>query len=500
MEEYKEVFENESRRELEKIDITSLFVDFCQGLRKLWWLILVLTVVFAIRGYFATSTSYVSQYVAEATVSVTSSTGSSAEDMAQIFPYILSSGVLADVVAEDMGLTQIPGTVSAVADEGTNLLTISVTSSDPQVAYNTLQSVLKNYPEVAEFVVGKTKLTVLDETGIPSDTRREEVIRGSYKRGALKGAGFGFAILAFYVLTRRTVKSKKELKNQINLMDCGSIPYIQVKKRKKKTFNNSLCLLNERISQGYVEAIRKLRIKVMKDMEENQFKTLMITSSIPGEGKTTLAVNLAISIANQGKKVVLIDCDMRNPSVAGVLKDQDTHPGLGAVLKKETALNDALTRVETGKGSLEILYGGNNDEKNTKLLGTKRMEALIHTLKKQADLIILDTAPSGILADAAVLARYVDAALYVIRYDHTKMQQIREGIQSLAMSGIHLIGYTFNGDSQSRGRGYGYGYGYGYRRYSGYSRYGMKKESDSYRHYGNAPKGTQDQYGRIIKE
>ena len=82
-------------------------------------------------------------------------------------------------------------------------------------------------------------------------------------------------------------------------MDCGSIPYIQVKKRKKKTFNNSLCLLNERISQGYVEAIRKLRIKVMKDMEENQFKSIMITSSIPGEGKTTLAVNLAISIANQ---------------------------------------------------------------------------------------------------------------------------------------------------------------------------------------------------------
>lgn len=157
-----------------------------------------------------------------------------------------------------------------------------------------------------------------------------------------------------------------------------------------------------------------------------------------------------------------------------------------------------MTRVETGKGSLEILYGGNNDEKNTKLLGTKRMEALIHTLKKQADLIILDTAPSGILADAAVLARYVDAALYVIRYDHTKMQQIREGIQSLVMSGIHLIGYTFNGDNQSRGRGYGYGYGY--KRYSGYSRYGVKKESDSYRHYGNVQKGTQDQYGRIIKE
>ena len=84
-----------------------------------------------------------------------------------------------------------------------------------------------------------------------------------------------------------------------------------------------------------MEAIRKLRIKIMKDMEENQFKSIMITSSIPGEGKTTLAVNLAISIANQGKKVILIDCDMRNPSDAGVMNEQETHPGLGAVLKKK---------------------------------------------------------------------------------------------------------------------------------------------------------------------
>ena len=323
MEDYREMSGKESREAPEKIDLTSLLVDFCQGVRKLWWLIVVLTVFFAVKNYFTTTTTYVSQYVASATVSVNSTTGSSAQDMAQIFPYILTSGVLEDVVAEDLGVATLPGTISAEADEGTNLLTISVTADDPQVAYNTLVSVLDNYPQVAEFVVGKTQLTVLDETGIPSDTKRSEVIRGSYKRGALKGALIGCVILVLYVLQRRTVKSKKELKKQLNLMDCGSVPYIRVKKRKKETFHNTLSLLNERISQGYVEAIRKIRIKVMRDMEENGFQSLLITSSIPGEGKTTLAANLAISIAKQGKKVILVDCDMRNPSVAGVMNVTD---------------------------------------------------------------------------------------------------------------------------------------------------------------------------------
>ena len=125
------------------------------------------------------------------------------------------------------------------------------------------------------------------------------------------------------------------------------------------------------------------------------------------------------------------------------------------------------------------------------------MRALVQALIKQADVVIFDTAPSGLLADAPVLARYVDAALYVVRYDHTKMRQIREGVQALAMSGIHIIGYVFNSDSSGRSRGYGYGYSYGYKRYGGYGRYGSRS------HYGNntdAEKGTQDQDGRVIKD
>lgn len=449
----------------EKIDLTNIMLDVYHGVKRLWWLLIGLIIICAVQSYFSVSTSYQSKYVASATVSVTSVGGmdyvnaQSAQQMAEVFPYILTSGVLKDVVAEDMGLDSMPGSIDVKADDGTNLLTISVSGNDPQMAYKTLKSVIKNYPKVAEFVLGETKLTILDETGIPTDTKRVEVIRGSYKRGALKGAIIGCVILLLYVLSRRTVKSRKDLKKNINLQDLGSIPYVRTKKRKKETFYNSVSLLNERISMSYLEAIRKLRIRIMKDVEKKEYQTLLVTSSIPGEGKTTLSANLAISIAQQGKKVLLVDCDLRNPSIAGVMNEQEPHPGLGSVLKKEVPLSEAITNVKLPKertnenGSLHVIFGGAPDGENSLLIGSGRMRALIKALKSKYDIIILDTAPSELLADAPLLGKYVDAALYVIRYDYTKLREIREGVESLALSGIDMLGYVFNGDNSSGGVG-----------------------------------------------
>ena len=266
----------------EKIDLTNIMLDVYHGVKRLWWLFIGLIIICAVQSYFSVSTSYQSKYVASATVSVTSVGGmdyvnaQSAQQMAEVFPYILTSGVLKDVVAEDMGLDSMPGSIDVKADDGTNLLTISVSGNDPQMAYKTLKSVIKNYPKVAEFVLGETKLTILDETGIPTDTKRVEVIRGSYKRGALKGAIIGCVILLLYVLSRRTVKSRKDLKKNINLQDLGSIPYVRTKKRKKETFYNSVSLLNERISMSYLEAIRKLRIRIMKDVEKKDTRPCLL--------------------------------------------------------------------------------------------------------------------------------------------------------------------------------------------------------------------------------
>ena len=491
--------EKERIEETEKIDIISLAGDFLYGLKKLWLLILVLTLAGAGISYFRTSYTYTPQYVASATMSVTAPGGQyigaqTASQMAEVFPYILTSGVLEDVVAREMGMDSVPGSISATAEEGTNLLTMSVTSDDPQMAYDILHTVIDCYPEVAEFVLGNTSLTILDETGVPSDTQKEVVVRGSYRRGAVMGAGAGLVILCLYILLKKTVKSKDKLKSQINLPDMGSLPYIRNKKRKKKPEQNKVSLINARTPASYQEAMRRLRIRVLKEVEENQTKTIMVTSSIPGEGKTTVAVNLAISLVRQGKKVVLVDCDLRNPSIADFLGITEQRPGIDSVLHKKAAVTDVLTEIDVnGENKLTLLLGEEGEKTDISLLGSKRMEGLIAELKNMADVVILDTAPAQLLADAALMARFVDAALYVIRYDYTKMYKIREGIQALAMSKIKMLGYVFNCDRNSGDGKYGYGYGYGYRRYGSYGHYGR------YRDTGKRDK-KEDLSGRVIKD
>lgn len=499
MSERSELTENEKISEAEKIDIVSVISDFLYGIKRLWFLIIILIVGFAAYSYFSTSVSYVPQYVASATMTVTTPTGgggyidaNSAAQMAEVFPYILESGALQEVVAQEMGVDAIQGSINVTAEEGTNLLTISVTSGNAQMAYDTLQQVIESYPQVAEFVLGETKLEVLDETGVPKDTQKQTVIRGSYKRGALKGAVVAFLILCIYVLSRRTVKSKDRLKQYINLPDMGSIPFIKAKKRRKKKKNAELSLLNERIPSHYTESIRKLRLRVLKEMEDQNLKTLLVTSSVPGEGKTTLAVNLAVSLAKQGKKVILVDCDPRNPSVAALMGEEKEHPGIGEVLRGNVSLTEALTKVDLPEGAMLVLFGGKPSQADASLLGKKEMRKLLSTMSKSADYVILDTAPAELLADAAMLARHVDAALYVVRYNYTKLSKIRSGIQTLNMSSLHMLGYVFNGDLSEKGKRYGYGYGgYGYKYGYGYRHYG---------YYGQRKGKKEDKSGRVIKE
>lgn len=189
-----------------------------------------------------------------------------------------------------------------------------------------------------------------------------------------------------------------------------------------------------------------------------------------------------------------------------VMNEQEPHPGLGSVLKKEVPLSEAITNVKLPKertnenGSLHVIFGGAPDGENSLLIGSEHMRALIKALKSKYDIIILDTAPSELLADAPLLGKYVDAALYVIRYDYTKLREIREGVESLALSGIDMLGYVFNGDNSSGGQGYGYGY----RRYGNYgsygSHYGSYGKYGAYGHYGKMEKGSTDKFGRVIKD
>ena len=480
--------------DVERLELISLGKDMLHRLKRFWWVILLVTALFALLFYYRSSSTYSARYVAEATVSVEIVNGgqyanqNTAEQMGVVFPYILTSGALSDVIAADLGTDGVPGSISVTNIRGTNLLTIDVTAYDPNMAYNILQSVLKNYPEVARFVVGQTELNVIDDSGIPVDTGRTSVLRGSIKRGALVGFALGVILLVFYTLSTRTIRGEAELRALLNIPCFGSLPLVR-RKRRTQIISNEINMLVDRNCEDYIEAMRLVRTRLERQLDGK--KVLMVTSSIPGEGKSTVAANLAISFAQKGKKVILVDCDLRNPSQTSIFNIPEAHPGLASVLKGESRLEESLVEVKNQDEplGLTVLCGGDQKSRSVEIMGGDVMGDLIADLRDQADIIILDTPPSAMLVDAMIVARHVDGVLYVVMNDYAKRRFIYRGIQELADNAVPVVGCLLNGASGRINRyGYGYygrygryGYGYGYSHYGRYSRYGYGYSSKSYK-------------------
>ena len=464
--------------ELEKLDIISFLNEFLYRSRRLWWLIVATTVLAASLSYYRVSSNYSPTYVAEATVSVEIVNGgayanrNTAEQMGLIFPYILTSGALSDVISADLGTKSVPGTIRVTCIKGTNLLTIDVTSRDPNNAYAVLQSVLKNYPEVAQYVVGQTALTVIDDSGVPSDTGRTSVIRGSVRRGALAGFLLGVFLVMIHVATFRTIRSETELRSLMNVPCLGTLPVCTIRKRRKGS-RNEINILYDTGRSEYVESMRLIRTRLERQMEGKQI--LMVTSSVSGEGKSTVAANLAIAMALKGKRVILVDCDLRNPTVGKIFDLKGSFPGLISVLQGQASVSDALYEV-TDRGNpvgLALMPGAEKESSLVEILGSEAMRHLIDELRKQADVVVLDTPPSAMLVDAMMLVRHVDAVAYVIMSDYARRRYIIKGVEELNTSGAPIVGCILNG-GKTRSSGYGY-YGYRSKKYGGYG-YGYGKE------------------------
>lgn len=491
--------------ELEKIDLIALLNDFFHRLRQIWWVVVLLTALFAAASYYRVSTSYTPSYTAEATVSVEMMFGSSrgnqntAEQMGSIFPYILTSGALSDVIASDLGTRNVPGTIQVTNIKGTNLLTISVTSGDPENAGKVLDSVLRNYPEVAQYVVGQTELTVIDKGETPSDVSRTSVIRGSMTKWALAGFLLGLFIVFLSAISLRTIRSESELRSLLNITCLGTLPLCK-KKQRRKNDPSEINILYDRSKGEYVEAMRLIRTRLERQMTDK--KVLMITSSIAGEGKSTVAANLAISMAGKGKKVILVDCDLRSPSVTRLFGIKKKFPGLVPLLRGRCKLEEAVYDVEyNGKPTgLTLLPGGEKETRLVEILSSEAMRAVIDKLRDQYDVVILDTPPSAILVDAMILVNYVDAVAYVVMNDFARRRYIFNGVEELMAGDAPIVGCILNG-GRVRSGSYGYygyksRYGYGY----GYGSSGTKKMPEARASSSKQPKEKQSASKSAPKE
>ena len=214
------------------------------------------------------------------------------------------------------------------------------------------------------------------------------------------------------------------------------------------------------------EAFRRLRTNLQFLDIADRPKTIVVTSSLPGEGKTTTAINLAITLADAGSRVALVDADLHRPSIADYM-GLEGEVGLTTVLIGQADLQDAIQ--PWGNGNLHVLPSGQVLPNPSELLGSRSMANLLEQLASQYDIVLIDTPPLLPVTDAAILAKMTGGALVVAGADALHRQQLTDGLGSLEDVGARVLGVVLNRLKDKQSDAYSY-YGYAAARGTGTKR------------------------------
>jgi len=227
---------------------------------------------------------------------------------------------------------------------------------------------------------------------------------------------------------------------------------------------------------GAAEAFRRLRNTVQFSRPDAVVQALMVTSAGPGEGKTTVALNTAIAMAQADRRTLIVDADLHRPRAHRAL-DRKSEPGLTDVLFERRPFETSCT--DTGIDHLDLLPAGREVPKPAELMGSKKMRTFIEEVRAEYDMVVFDTPPVGTLSDAMLLSTQCEGTLLVARSEATDERAFANAAKMLDDVGATLLGAVLNGfDADSDRYGY-YGYGYGYGYGGGRSAYGTRSEERS---------------------
>ena len=241
----------------------------------------------------------------------------------------------------------------------------------------------------------------------------------------------------------------------------GQIPVVPGRKRR-----DMIAYLADKPSSAVAEAVRNLRTSIMLSNVDRPPKVVQVTSSLPGEGKTTLALALAQIYVGLGKRVLLIEGDIRRRVFSQYLEAKPGS-GLTSVVTGEKTLAEAVVR-ESRLGA-DVLVGDKSSANPADVFSSDRFAAMIETARQTYDAVILDTPPVLVVPDARITARIADAVVFVVRWDLTTAQQVAEGLHLFETANERVTGLVLNGISPKGMKRYGYG-----GRYGAYSAYGRK--------------------------
>jgi len=446
-----------------KIDV----VDIAFILKGRWKVILFFALIFSVFGIRKVSKAPI-LYSAQATLMIRSNgfdESKNLENMATLLE-IAKSKTITQRVVQKYGLHISPGALaSGIAIypvRGTEFIKLTYTGAEPALTAAVANEVAIEFIKRVEEILNRSNLKILEPAEIPRFPKSVNKIKiiAIY---SIVGLGIGIFLAVALELFNRKLRRSEEMERVLGTEVIGVVPDLK-KFYPKESVKRDIFFDNDSLKEVR-ESIRLIRTNInFIDMKKN--KVILFSSSIPKEGKTTIASNYALSEAIAGKKVIILDCDVKRPRLDKSYGIQSQY-GMADLLKNEATLDEVI--IKSVRKNLDVIMGGKSEENTTELFLNSKLEDIVEELRKRYDLVVIDTPPLAVGTDGAIISKFADGVVFIVSYDQVHKAELEFSKKILETAKSRVYGLVINKVSNE---GYAYGeYGYYSYNYSYYKNY-----------------------------
>lgn len=491
-----------TRNEEIEIDLSRLF----RALLKKAWLIgavavvcavltLIYTVVFVSPKYQSGAMFYVNNTGLGVDIDsiISASDISASKDLVNSYIVILNTReTLNDVIdyaGVDRTYSEVKAMISAQAVDDTEIFRVVVTCEDPEEAEKIADAIAYILPKRITSIIDGTSTKVVESAVLPSGASSP-----SYTKNTMLGFVLGLVIMAAVIVVLElldvTIREEEDITQNCKHPILASVPDMSNGNKNNTQYgysrgthkdaagesqNGATVLYGNRIGFAAAESYKLLRTKLQFSFtDDDGCRVIGVTSAMVSEGKSLTSINLAYSLAELGKRVILLDGDMRRPTLAEKL-GLEKKPGLSSCLTGQSELGKLIQycSVSGDDKAFHVITAGQNPPNPIELLSSAKMDTTLETLRKHYDYVIVDLPPIKEVSDALAVANKLDGMLLVVRQNHCNRVDLGATIRQLAFVNAKVLGVVFNGVTDA-GKNYGKkyynryykGYGYYYRRSS----------------------------------
>ncbi len=384
-----------------------------------------------------------------------------------------------DYAGVDRSYSELKKMISAEAVSDTEIFRVTVTSPDPVEAEKIAAAIAYILPNRIADIIENSSAKVVDKAVLPSEPSSP-----NYITNTIVGFLIGFVMVVGIIVLRElfdiTIRTEEDVEQSCKHPILAEVPNMTAPTKGVTTYGDSrrrgkyaavsqaekTALMGPDISFAASEAYKLLRTKLQFSFaDEGNCRVIGLSSALSGEGKSLTAVNLAYAMAQLDKKVLLVDCDMRRPTLAsklGLLK----YPGLSNYLTRQCGLEELVQTCEIKDTDHEfhVISAGENPPNPVELLSSERMKKALNAMRQTYDYVILDLPPVGEVSDAMTIAKETDGILLVVRQNYCDRLVLSDAVRQFAFIDTRILGVVYNCTTEHSGK---YGKSY-YKRYHKY--------------------------------